>query len=354
VAPGVDLYSSSDPTLVEPAGPIAVFMLRLDPARVRLASALSNDDVMGAETVEAIATRRGAVAAVNGGFFNVNNGEPVGLLKVAGELVSDTQVAKGAVAIFSPPAGRTALAFDQIAVRMTLTARLATGDVAVPIDGVDTTRERGRLMLYTPSYHEDTDTAPGGVEWVLSGDPLRVVEVRRDAGHTPIPRDGAVLSYGGLELPAALASLGPDTIVTLTRTWSTVHGLDADRLEAADHVVNGAGLLKLGGKTIDNWQRQERLDPARFLDMRHPRTLIGVDRDGDIWLIAVDGRRPEVSVGMSFADLVRLCDRLHLRDALNLDGGGSTTMVVKSAVVNRPTDVTGPRAVSDAIVVTAR
>ena len=50
----------------------------------------------------------------------------------------------------------------------------------------------------------------------------------------------------------------------------------------------------------------------------------------------------------------RLADRLQLTDALNLDGGGSSTMVVAGKVVNRPSDATGPRAVSDAIGVTVR
>ena len=88
--------------------------------------------------------------------------------------------------------------------------------------------------------------------------------------------------------------------------------------------------------------------------MRHPRTVIGVDRRGAIWLIVIDGRQPTHSVGMTLPDLVRLADRLELRDALNLDGGGSTTMVVKGKVINRPSDPAGPRAVSDAIVVKAR
>jgi exopolysaccharide biosynthesis protein len=80
---------------------------------------------------------------------------------------------------------------------------------------------------------------------------------------------------------------------------------------------------------------------------------VGVDRQGFIWLVVVDGRQP-TSVGMSFSDLQRLADRLELTDALNLDGGGSSTMVVRGAVVNRPSDSTGPRAVSDAIGVTIR
>jgi exopolysaccharide biosynthesis protein len=70
--------------------------------------------------------------------------------------------------------------------------------------------------------------------------------------------------------------------------------------------------------------------------------------------VTVDGRQPDYSVGMTFADLQRLCDRLELRDALNLDGGGSTTMVVKGQIVNRPSDPTGPRPVSDAILVVGR
>jgi exopolysaccharide biosynthesis protein len=57
---------------------------------------------------------------------------------------------------------------------------------------------------------------------------------------------------------------------------------------------------------------------------------------------------------MTFTDLLRLCDRLELRDALNLDGGGSTTMVVNGRIVNRPSDAAGPRAVSDAILVKTR
>jgi len=80
---------------------------------------------------------------------------------------------------------------------------------------------------------------------------------------------------------------------------------------------------------------------------------VGVDRMGFIWLVVVDGRQ-QVSVGMSFNELQRLADRLELTDALNLDGGGSSTMVVRGKVVNRPSDAAGPRAVSDAIGVSVR
>ncbi len=120
IAPGVTFHTSTDTTLVEPSAPVQVSLLRLDPVRIRLTSLLSNDQVMYAEPVLEMAARAKAVAAVNAGFFNVNNGEPVGLLKVAGVLVSDTPVTKGAVGIWSPESGRTELAFDQMSARIDL------------------------------------------------------------------------------------------------------------------------------------------------------------------------------------------------------------------------------------------
>jgi hypothetical protein len=352
VAPGVTFYTSTDSTLMDPSASVQVSLLRLDPVRVRLTSLLSNDQVMYAEPVLEMAARANAVAAVNAGFFNVNNGEPVGLLKVAGVLVSDTPVTKGAVGIWSPASGRTELAFDQMSARIDLRIGDDTDVVVMGVDGVDTTRARGKLMLYTPKYHEHTDTAGNGVEWVLRGDPLKVVSMRRDAGSTTIPTDGFVLSFGGLELPAELKRLTTDTLVTLDTHWTTVNGLEPERIGTADHVVNGAGLLRVKGRQITEWDT-ERLSGPNFINMRHPRTVIGLDRRGDIWLIVVDGRQA-ASAGMAFSDLQRLADRLQLTDALNLDGGGSTTMVVHGKVVNRPSDAKGPRAVSDAIGVTVR
>jgi hypothetical protein len=354
IAPGVDLFRSTDTTLVSRAGPIALYMLRLNPNRVTLASGLSNGEVLDAERVDGIAARYEALAAVNGGFFNVKTGEPVGLLKVAGELVSDTTVVRGIVAIRAAPGARPQLEFDQAMARMSLDFTANGRDYLVRIDGVNTTRERGKLMLYTPSYHRDTDTAPNGIEWVLSGTPLAVTEIRRDQGKTPIPRGGAVLSFGGLDPPAALAALARGTRVSLPISWTTRLGLSSKFLDQAHHVINGAGLLKRKGKPVTNWRVAETLNPQTFIDMRHPRTMIGVDRRGVIWLIVIDGRQPAYSIGMTLPELVALADRLELGDALNLDGGGSTTMVVKGKFVNKPADAAGPRPVSDAIVVKSR
>lgn len=353
LAPGVEFYRNNDAALVDDAGPIAVFLVRIDPARTRLASVLANERVLDSEAVADIARRHHALAAVNGGFFNRDNGEPLGLLKVDGRLVSDNSAARGAVIVTSPVGGPTRLTFDRLAAKMSMSFAIDGVPVVVPIDGVDTTRQRGRLMLYTPRYHSDTDTAPTGTEWVLDGRPLHVVSVRARAGRTPIPEAGVVLSFGGVELPQRLKALTPGVEVSLSTTWRSSFGVPDTELDASHHIINGAGLLRRAGRSLDDWD-SEALSEDAFVNARHPRTIVGRDVRGAIWLVAVDGRQPDYSIGMTFAELQRLGDRLQLVDALNLDGGGSTTMVVRDQIVNRPSDLGGARPVSDAIIVTAR
>jgi len=162
-----------------------------------------------------------------------------------------------------------------------------------------------------------------------------------------------VLSYGGTGLPNPLAQLNPQVQVNLKTNWVSLNGVSASELEAAEHIVNGAGLLRRHGQPLAAWSAESLSGPT-FTDVRHPRTLIGVDDKGFLWLAAIDGRQPDRAAGMNFAELQRLCDRLHITDALNLDGGGSTTMVVKGEIKNKPSDAAGPRPVSDALIVTIR
>ena len=91
-----------------------------------------------------------------------------------------------------------------------------------------------------------------------------------------------------------------------------------------------------------------------FTVKRHPRTAAGTRRDGTIVLVTVDGRQPKISVGMAVDELASLMLELGCTDAINLDGGGSTTMVVRGRVVNSPSDAAGERPVSDALLAFAR
>ena len=346
VAPGVLLYHLDSPTLVDPEGPISIWILRLDPARVDLQAALANDEIMGTETVSGIAGRHKPIAAINAGFF-LPNGDPAGVMTIDGRLVSDTRRPRGAVGISKDTTG-VALVFARL--RATASLVLETKGrpaVTVPINGIDTTRLRGQLMLFTPSYHADTDTAKGGLEWVVDRQP-RVVSGPHRAGKTRIPRKGFVLSFGGDVVPESLVSLKRGTPVRLDVSYEPVEGEPKSWATAQD-IVGGAGLLIRDGRDIDDWSIESF--NQGFAESRHPRTMIGTSADKTIWLVTVDGRQPEHSVGMTLVELRTLAKRLGLTNALNLDGGGSTTMWVQGEVINGPSDLTGPRKVSDALLV---
>lgn len=117
------------------------------------------------------------------------------------------------------------------------------------------------------------------------------------------------------------------------------------------HDALGAGpMLLRGGKIVDHGERQR--------DVRHPRSAIGTTADGRLLCLAVDGRTPPAA-GMSFEETARVLQALGCRDALNLDGGGSTTLWVAGLGVcnfpcdDRVYDRAGERAVANALLLHA-
>jgi len=105
---------------------------------------------------------------------------------------------------------------------------------------------------------------------------------------------------------------------------------------------------------IDDGQRVGDLEVgarASFAAARHPRSAIGYDSSrGQIWIVLVDGRQSPHSVGMTLPEVARLFESVGADEAINLDGGGSSALVLGGgAPVNRPSDPTGERAVVNAL-----
>ena len=104
---------------------------------------------------------------------------------------------------------------------------------------------------------------------------------------------------------------------------------------------NGEPLADLGADT-----------PPSFARVRHPRTAVGFARDpARLWIVVVEGRLGPRSAGMTLAELARLLDAAGAERALNLDGGGSSVMVLGVRPVSRPSEDGRERAVANALVV---
>ena len=117
--------------------------------------------------------------------------------------------------------------------------------------------------------------------------------------------------------------------------------------DSGTEAIGGFPLLLLKGARVGDLEVSER---PSFAAERHPRTAVGLDSDGDLlWIVVVDGRQADYSMGMTLPELASLMEVLGVEEAINLDGGGSSVMVLKGALVSRPSDADGERPVANAL-----
>nr|WP_242053892.1 phosphodiester glycosidase family protein [Nostoc sp. FACHB-888] len=216
-----------------------------------------------------------------------------------------------------------------------------------------TCTDSSELIQFTPVFGQTTE--PGdGAEAVLdkSG---QVIEFRQQRGGQ-IPRSGSVLSATGnaVEWLRNYAQLGSKIDI---KTHVLANGWDVRRRDETPGVINGGPRLLRNGK-IDITAYKEGFhwpeNPEfyyRFGVRRNPRTLAGITPLGKLLLVTIDGRQPTRSVGASFEESALIMRTLGATDALNLDGGGSTTMTINQQLINHPSDSTGERPIADAIVI---
>lgn len=104
-------------------------------------------------------------------------------------------------------------------------------------------------------------------------------------------------------------------------------------LKKYDAVLESGPILRVGGKDVQNTKE------GGFFASRHPRTIIGKGADGYIYMIVIDGRWKEHSAGASIEETTAIARYFGLVDALNLDGGGSSTVwSAQTGTINHPND----------------
>jgi hypothetical protein len=324
--------------------PHSIHILEVDPHLVRIEAVRALDDGVGRETVSSIARRKGAVAAVNGGFFRIGGryeGEPEGILKINEQWFSDTTVARGALGWSR--GGEVA----RIG-RLTMKWKLQSRDKDYPIDGINRPRGPAEAILYDWAFHRSTLTDPGGKEFPISRNKVTGVWWNGNAG---IPTDGFVYSVGP-QSPLSLNGLKLRTKVKVSYELAAAGEsapLEGRDWQTMDFIVGGMPALLLKRRPV--FESNDEKMRAGFAEELDPRTAVGLRADGTWVFVVVDGRQPALSVGMNLKELADLLLSLGCVDGLNLDGGGSSTLYFQGEVVNSPSDATKERPVSDAIVI---
>lgn len=268
------------------------------------------------------------IAAINGGFFGPN-GEAIGYLKINDHSYG------------FPFRNRAVLGIKDkncFISRIPFKGKIKIGRKAsLNIKGINKKRNTGEIIIYDSSYGKTTNTPTDkpGSDFVVLGN--KIIEVYR--GNAVIPALGFVISVDGKygESLAEKVSVKEDKV-----------GLIFDvppQFKNIDYAVTGGPLL------IDNNSIVLNLTAEGFSNAYSnaaPRTALGLAKD-KIWLVAVDGRQMR-SKGFTLKELAGYLLTLGCYKAMNLDGGGSTTMVIKDRIVNYPSDG-AERAINNGIVI---
>ncbi|MBL8182090.1 MAG: phosphodiester glycosidase family protein [Blastocatellia bacterium] len=330
-------------------------LLRLDLKKVRLDVHHAADMAVGLETTSSIALRQGAFAAINAGFFRIDKseygGESAEALMIDRRLFSNSINRRVALGISNRDRstevkiGHVALFFGLSDDSLHITNRLFVNAEPIP----------GALMVYTTEFGSMTpknEKRQNVIVRPASRDRNRSsIEIGAVGGNTIIPKDGFVISLEP-ESP-----VGIEILATLKKSKKLTGGpfFLVDDEEFVKHnpedLIAGVPQLIKNSKIDITWE-QEKASKS-FVETRHPRTAVAKLKDGKFLMITVDGRS-EDSAGIDLYDLAKLLLEFGATDAMNLDGGGSTTMFLDGKVVNKPSDPTGERKVGDAILVTLR
>lgn len=293
------------------------------------------------------------LAAVNADFFDLRTGEQLA------SQVSGGRVLKALAS--AATSGDSAAPLAQLVVDARGVPHVVHGEYAgaivlrdrtVALDAVNAVVGGGRgLALFDTSWARplplDSLGAPAATlalrEAGTRGDTLLLVQRGRTARLTAAPEVGAPVLVAAGPSRARLTRLreSGDTLRLVHRFTPVGDGV---RL-----LVGGRPVIVRRGRSLADTAGVFPGAPAAFAATRHPRTAVGLAANGTrVLLVTVDGRQ-ERSVGMSLAELAELMLQLGATEALNLDGGGSTTAVVKGRVVNSPSDANGERPVANAV-----
>ena len=340
IAPGTSyrqIYRAEGPWVIN------VVESELTQQYMELHSLLGQGSAIGRRGVSGMLAARASdslvpVAAVNGDYFAMTGGAyttvPLGFQVEGNEPITFPDPTRSAFYILSD--GSTHI--DRLKVNAWL---FGPNNLMFPISGLNRPPEHGELTLFTPRFGKETRCADSITQLALTnmsapikskGEVTATIGGIHVSSTRPIAADSAVLTANGVAAYALRHLKVGDQLRLQT-------AMDPNVGEIRMAIGGGPRLVRNGQISVEN--RIERFADS-FAHRRHPRTGIGL-RNNTVVMVTVDGRQPGYSDGMTLYEFAQLFLDLGCRDAVNLDGGGSTTMVVRNRIVNSPSDGTERR-----------
>lgn len=313
-------------------GPLSIHWVKIDRSHSKFVftSSLAKKSVFDLEPlslqIQSLDVTLGKpLVAVNGDFFRIRpgpyQGDPLGLQIVRGELVSSPHN----TCFWIDSNGQPHISYVQPAFRATW-----PDGASVKFD-INQECAEDKAVLYTPAMGSSTRTKKA-VELILEKNdgsgwlPAkpgqtyngRIVSVNHES-NSVIPMDKVVLSLGST-LAKKIKNTETGTAISLS--FKTHPGL-----KDVDIAIGGGPILI----------RDAKLQKFSGYQPRHPRTAIGFN-DMYFFLLVVDGRQKDLSIGMTLGELADFMLKLGCTEAMNLDGGGSSTFWLDGKIMNSPSD----------------
>ena len=327
---------------------------------------MAHDILSSSEKTSAIAQRTQAIVAINGSFFEFASAGPAKknflkaldslgyanystvpsyALKVGTDLFSLSQIPTGIIGWKDN--GQTTL-FDsghQV-------INLKINGQTLPVCNLNKL-SAGKSTIFLPCY--DHTTAKSNIlhsELIIADGKIKEVK-HKSLGGSTIPTNGFVFSYTNTRSTAKCFDVGDNVSFEITYK-SNYDNIIAREMMSMDYIIGSTPLLIKDGEIVPYIKKRT----SQFYTKRHPRTAIGIMTDGSWVLLVIDGRQKD-STGFTLPELAEFMKMLGCQHALNLDGGGSSTLAVNGKLINSPIGhewalVKGERPISHALTIFSR
>jgi hypothetical protein len=341
LAPGLTYTRINDPE-----GPWIVHVLTVDPSKPLTLDIATAGGAMGTYAKpSAIGAAHGALAAINGDF-TVDPGRPLHPFAEDGAL-KELGLQNGASFAISQDEAQTFIDTQKVTVK----GRNMTAKRFFPVVGWNTGNPTGgEVVAFTP-YGGSAEQPPSHA---CSARLMPAGKMKFGQGGMGLARDYKVARR--VCAPAAMAMRAGSVVVSSNTSGNGATAIKQMKKRQVVRLTWSFGwpgvMDSIGGmpQLVRNGKNIAHTCSSYFCS-KNPRTAMGVKADGTILLVTVDGRKSS-SVGMSLIQLGKYMIDLGAENAVNLDGGGGAAMwIAGDGVVNDPSDRSGERAVTNAVLV---